>query len=77
MAMYSWVDQSHYNHVARDSNGNPYLGVLTTSSTPSSTPSASVTSPQPHPQTPLIEYYGDTFRTFQYNVQMTPLSRTT
>ena len=63
-AMDSWVDQSHYTHVARDSNGNPYLGVFTVDSTSSSTPSASITSPQPHPQTPLVECYGDTFRTF-------------
>ena len=69
--MDSWVDQSYYTHVARDSNGNPYLGVFTVGSTSSSTPSASFNSPQPHPQTPLVEYHGDTFRTFQYNAQMT------
>ena len=69
--MDSWVDQSHYTHVARDSNGNPYLGVFTFDSTSSSTPSASLTSHQPHPQTLLFECYGDTFRTFQYNAQTT------
>ena len=69
--MDSWVDQSHYTHVARDSNGNPYLGVFTVDSTSSSPPSGSISSPQPHPQTPLVECYGDTFRTLQYNAQMT------
>ena len=48
-AMDSWVDQSHCTHVARDSNGNPYLGVFTVGSTSSSTLSASFNSPQPHP----------------------------
>ena len=70
-AMDSWVDQSHYTHVARDSNGHPYLGVFTVGSTSSSTPSASLNSPPPHLQTPLVEDHGDTFRTLQFNAQMT------
>ena len=34
-AMDSWVDQSHYTHVARDSNGNPYCVLQQSPASPS------------------------------------------
>ena len=50
--MDSWVDQSHFHHVARDSNGNTFAGVFTTDPTSSSSSSSS-SADDPSPQTPV------------------------
>ena len=72
--MDSWVDQSHYNHVPRDSNGNVFAGVLLTEpsssdSQTSSSSSATVYDADMH--TPVRQPYIDTFRTFEYINDMT------
>ena len=71
--MDSWVDQSHYHHVSRDSNGNTFAGVFTTdqpSSSSSSSSSASIAD-DPNLQTPVFSRYTDVFRTFEYRSEMT------
>ena len=72
--MDSWVDQSHHNHVPRDSNGNVFAGVLLTepsssASQTSSSSSAPVYDADMH--TPVRQPYIDTFRTFEYINDMT------
>ena len=72
--MDSWVDQSHYNHVPRDSNGNVFAGVLLTESSSSSATSSSSSSANvydPNMHTPVRESYIDTFRTLEYIQDMT------
>ena len=71
-SMDSRIDQSHYNHVPRDSNGNVFAGLLLPE------PSSSVAQLSASPSAPVHdasmhtpEPYIDTFRTLEYLSDMT------